>query len=68
MNAQEMEADQTGDGSNRGALLNEPCRFCHKVGGVWFVIDDSPFGKNSSQACGCSLCGANWDADSPVAR
>jgi hypothetical protein len=78
MNAQELQADQTGDGSiifvdvtgpdERGALSHEPCRYCHRQGGVYFVVDDSPFGRNSPQVTACSLCGMSWEADSPLAR
>jgi hypothetical protein len=52
---------------DRGALLNEPCRYCHEVGGVYFVLDDSPWGKSQPQVVGCSRCGATWTADGPLA-
>jgi hypothetical protein len=50
--------------SNKGALPQEPCRFCHKIGGVYFIIDDSPFGKSTVQVVSCNLCKATWEAHS----
>lgn len=46
-----------------GYLSNEPCRYCHQQGGVRFVIDDSPFGKCTSQVVNCTLCGSVWNVD-----
>ncbi len=55
-----MGIEETPD---RGYLHEEPCQFCHKVGGVWFLIDDSAYGKNASQVVGCDLCGNIWTSD-----
>lgn len=52
------------DMPDRGYLLEEPCRFCHRAGGVWFLIDDSPFGKNTEQVVACDYCKNTWTADS----
>jgi len=48
---------------DRGHLPGEPCRSCRRAGGVFFVIDDSAFGKNSAQVVACVLCGTTWLAD-----
>ena len=48
--------------SNWGALPQEPCRFCHEAGGVQFLIDDSPFGKNAAQVMQCTRCGRTWES------
>lgn len=50
-----------------GDLAGEPCRFCHKAGGVGFVVDDRPLGKHLPQVVYCSLCKSSWNADSPLA-
>mgnify|MGYP001588248203 CR=1 len=47
----------------RGWLPREPCRFCHKTGGVYFVVDDSPFGRNTPQVTACDICKNNWTAE-----
>lgn len=48
---------------NWGALPEEPCRHCHEKGGVQFLIDDSPHGKNTSQIVRCTKCRNAWDVD-----
>lgn len=55
----------TGDGlppdlPDRGYLPWEPCRFCHRLGGVWFVVDDSPHGRNTEQIVSCDHCRNVW--------
>lgn len=52
------------DMPDRGYLLGEPCRHCGRTGGVFFVIDDSPFGKNTAQVVACDHCKNSWTADS----
>ncbi len=46
--------------SEKGYLLKEPCRYCHQIGGVYFVVDDSPFGKNADQVVACDKCKNSW--------
>lgn len=48
------------DRIDRGYLPGEPCRYCLRAGGVFFVVDDSPFGKTSAQATTCALCRNSW--------
>lgn len=60
-------SDYKGNVGDWGALPAEPCRFCHKAGGVFFRIDDSPTGLNQPQEARCDLCGQTWAADSPLA-
>lgn len=50
-----------------GSLPLEPCRFCHKIGGVLFRVDDSPLGKNQPQVVRCDLCGRDWEVTSSLA-
>lgn len=52
---------------DRGYLLTEPCRFCKQVGGVFFIIDDSPFGRNTPQVVACEKCKNSWTVDGPYA-
>lgn len=52
---------------DRGYLLQEPCRFCHRRGWVYFVVDDSPFGKNSPVVVACGKCKNTWNADGALA-
>ncbi len=47
--------------------MDEPCRYCHQTGGVYFVIDESPFGVNTSQVVACEKCKNNWTVDGPLA-
>lgn len=48
---------------DRGYLLEEPCRYCHQSGGVYFLIDDSPFGRNTAQVVACERCKNTWTVD-----
>ena len=50
-----------------GLLPNEPCRFCHRIGGVRFQIDESPWGLANPQVMTCGNCGSTWTADSATA-
>lgn len=50
-----------------GALRQEPCRFCRRLGGVHFLIDDGPEGKVGLQSMRCDLCKRTWTADSSCA-
>jgi hypothetical protein len=59
--------DLSTDTPDRGYLLEEPCRYCRRTGGVYFVIDDSPFGRNTAQVVACDHCKANWTVDGPLA-
>ena len=54
---------ETGDW---GSLPNEPCRHCHKVGGVMFLIQDG-WDKNLPQMVRCTLCHNVWEATTGVA-
>jgi hypothetical protein len=51
-----------------GHLPNEPCRFCHQIGGVYFRVDDSPRGKNEPQVVRCENCGRDWESHTTEAR
>lgn len=53
------------DRIERGYLLGEPCRYCWRIGGVWFLIDDSPFGRATAQVVACDHCKNTWTADTP---
>lgn len=57
----EVCSAQSGDW---GHLPNEPCRFCHKQGKVYFQIDDGPEGRRGLQASRCDNCGRSWTVDS----
>lgn len=48
------------DESDKDVLPDEPCRFCHATGDVYFVIDDSPFGKSTPQVVACDNCKNSW--------
>ena len=48
---------------DRGYLLGEPCRYCHRAGGVYFIIDDSSFGKSTPQVVACDKCKNTWTVD-----
>lgn len=50
-----------------GALPSEPCRYCHQIGGVFFMIDDGPEGRKGLQVTRCDKCGRSWEADSSSA-
>lgn len=52
---------------DRGYLLEEPCRHCYRTGGVYFVVDDSPFGRNTAQVVACDKCKNSWCVDGPLA-
>lgn len=62
-----LEKDYDNATGDWGHLSNEPCRFCHEIGGVYFRIDDSPCGKNEPQCVRCDKCGRTWEADSTAA-
>lgn len=47
-------------------LPQEPCRFCHAQGGVWFKIDEGPEGRGS-QPVRCDKCKRTWQVDSSSA-
>ncbi len=50
-----------------GFLEQEPCRFCHKQGCVFFIINEGPH-KNDPQYVCCEVskggCGRIWEASS----
>lgn len=50
-----------------GSLPQEPCRFCREAGGVLFLIDDGPPGRESPVIVRCGKCGRYWEADSRYA-
>ncbi len=52
--------------SDRGALPGEPCSRCGRVGGVWFLLDDSPYGRGAEQVVSCNKCKATWTCDPSV--
>lgn len=47
-----------------GFLAAEPCRYCRRVGGVYFLRDDGPEGKSGLPVVRCDKCGRDWVADS----
>jgi hypothetical protein len=47
-----------------GYLANEPCRYCHEVGGIFFLIDDGPEGKTGLSPIRCDRCKRTWTPDS----
>ncbi len=50
------------DEADMGTLPEEPCLYCHRPGGVYFIIDDSPFGKTTEQVVACDRCKNSWVA------
>lgn len=48
-------------------LENEPCRFCHKVGCVYFLGSDGRHQRDDDQPMRCDACGRSWQSDSPCA-
>jgi hypothetical protein len=50
-----------------GQLPDEPCRYCRRIGGVMFMIDDGPEGRAGLSSVRCDLCGRTWVADSTTA-
>ena len=58
---------RTTDTSDWAALPEEPCRFCRVPGGVVFLIDDGPPGRESPVIVRCQKCGRHWEADSRYA-
>lgn len=50
-----------------GSLPLEPCRYCRVAGGVLFLIDDGPPGRESPVIVRCTKCGRHWEADSRYA-
>lgn len=47
-----------------GSLQNEPCRYCHAVGKVFFETGENPADRNAPTRVRCDGCGRSWDADS----
>lgn len=50
-----------------GYLPKEPCRYCHKQGGIYFQVDDGPEGRKGLSAVRCDFCKRTWTADSSSA-
>ena len=50
-----------------GSLPLEPCRFCRETGGVLFLLDEGPPGRESPVIVRCGKCGRHWEADSRYA-
>ena len=76
MNAEKVLADLTGSSQVQlpsrveewGWLENEPCCFCRKPGGVFFMIDPYNYFSGSAleQVMRCSNCRRTWIADSAI--
>jgi DNA-directed RNA polymerase subunit M/transcription elongation factor TFIIS len=65
MGAADTDTNQlSADAPDRGYLPEEPCRHCHQRGGVYFILDDSPFGRGTAQVTACEKCKNSWTADS----
>jgi hypothetical protein len=45
-----------------GHLAQKPCRFCRAVGGVWFLMDNGPEGRDGLSPVRCDKCGRSWVA------
>jgi hypothetical protein len=54
-------------GGEWGHLPGEPCRYCRRPGGVYFLIDDGPEGRSGFQVARCDLCKRSWLSDSATA-
>jgi hypothetical protein len=50
-----------------GTLPQEPCRFCHEIGGIFFMIDNGPEGHTGLQTVRCDKCKRWWIVDSACA-
>jgi hypothetical protein len=50
-----------------GHLPAEPCRYCRQVGGVHFLRDDGPEGRDGHQVTRCDKCGRSWEAGAATA-
>lgn len=46
-----------------GKLPEEPCRYCHRQGGIMFMVQDGPE-KHLPQIVRCELCKRSWEANS----
>jgi hypothetical protein len=50
-----------------GHLPNEPCRYCRKPGGVYFLQDNGPEGRDGLQPMRCENCKRDWIAGTSTA-
>jgi hypothetical protein len=50
-----------------GLLDGEPCRYCHQIGKVLYLVDDGPEGKSGLQVVRCDACKRSWVVDSALA-
>lgn len=65
--AKRVSDDWRREAGEWGWLDQEPCRYCHEIGGVFFRADDFPQDRNQTQVVRCDKCGRNWECDSPLA-
>lgn len=43
-----------------GHLPQEPCRACHRIGGVHFDASDGPESRRGHETVRCNYCGNVW--------
>lgn len=55
------------DSGKWGFLPNEPCRFCHSKGCIYFMIDEGPEGKTGLSPVRCDNCKRTWTPESSTA-
>ena len=54
------ESNDTAHQGDWGWLKDEPCRFCRQPGGVFFLIDEGPEGRDGKQVMRCDKCKRSW--------
>jgi hypothetical protein len=59
-NARDLTTKTSAYEGEWGWLENEPCRFCHRTGKVYFLIDDGPEGRKGISPMRCDHCKRTW--------